>query len=98
MNRATLGLLILFQIAWTWTLSLYIRLGWVSPLIYLPQMLRDIEYLGAWAFILDFIVFTAICVISITFQALFLPPFTSLSNPTFGEIAMLWKMRRRMNL
>ena len=27
MNRATLGLLILFQIAWTWTLSLYIRLG-----------------------------------------------------------------------
>tara|TARA_B110000444_G_scaffold247769_1_gene270815 strand:- start:464 stop:736 length:273 start_codon:yes stop_codon:yes gene_type:complete len=60
MNRATLGLLILFQIAWTWTLSLYIRLGWVSPLIYLPQMLRDIEYLGAWAFILDFIVFTAL--------------------------------------
>ena len=60
MSRATLGLLILFQIAWTWTLSLYIRLGWASPLIYLPKMMRDIEYLGAWAFILDFIVFISL--------------------------------------
>ena len=60
MNRATLGLLILFQLAWTWTLSLYIRLGSVSPLIYLPQMIEDIENLGAWAFLLDFIVFLAL--------------------------------------
>ena len=60
MNRATLGLLILFQLAWTWTLSLYIRLGWVSPLIYLPQMIEDIENLGAWAFLIDFIVFLAL--------------------------------------
>tara|TARA_B100001778_G_scaffold80298_4_gene64977 strand:+ start:6005 stop:6277 length:273 start_codon:yes stop_codon:yes gene_type:complete len=60
MNRATLGLLILFQLAWTWTLSLYIRLGSVSPLIYLPQMIEDIENLGAWAFLIDFIVFLAL--------------------------------------
>ena len=60
MNKAMFGLLVLFQIAWTWTLSLYIRLGWVSPLIYLPQMIEDIEKLGAWAFILDLIVFVAL--------------------------------------
>ena len=47
MNKATVGLLIIFQIAWTWTLSLYIRLGWVSPVVYLPQMLHDLENLGA---------------------------------------------------
>ena len=58
-SRYALAILILFQIAWTWTLSLYIRLGAVSPVIYLPQMLEDIEKLGAWAFILDFIVFVA---------------------------------------
>ena len=60
MNKAMFGLLVLFQIAWTWTLSLYIRLGWVSPLIYLPQMIEDIENLGAWAFLIDFIVFLAL--------------------------------------
>tara|TARA_B100000427_G_C15249469_1_gene481497 strand:- start:391 stop:663 length:273 start_codon:yes stop_codon:yes gene_type:complete len=60
MNKAMFGLLVLFQIAWTWTLSLYIRLGWVSPLVYLPQMIEDIENLGAWAFLLDFIVFLAL--------------------------------------
>ena len=60
MNKAMFGLLVLFQIAWTWTLSLYIRLGWVSPLVYLPQMIEDIENLGAWAFLIDFIVFLAL--------------------------------------
>ena len=60
MNKATLGFLILFQIAWTWTLSLYIRLGAVSPMAYIPQMLSDIQYLGAWAFLLDLIVFVAL--------------------------------------
>jgi hypothetical protein len=60
MNRATVGLLIIFQFAWTWTLSLYIRLGWVSPVVYLPQMLRDLENLGAWAFLLDVIFFVAL--------------------------------------
>jgi hypothetical protein len=60
MNKATVGLLIIFQISWTWTLSLYIRLGWVSPLIFLPQMLSDIEYLGAWAFLLDLVIFVAL--------------------------------------
>ena len=60
MNKATLWLLILFQIAWTWTLSLYIRLGAVSPMAYIPQMLSDIQYLGAWAFLLDLIVFIAL--------------------------------------
>lgn len=60
MKKATVGFLILFQLAWTWTLSLYIRLGAVSPLIFLPQMLKDIENLGAWAFLIDFIVFLAL--------------------------------------
>mgnify|MGYP003127054068 FL=1 len=60
MKKATVGFLILFQLAWTWTLSLYIRLGAVSPLIFLPQMLEDIENLGAWAFLIDFIVFLAL--------------------------------------
>jgi len=60
MKRATFGLLVLFQIAWTWTLSLYIRFGASSPQLYLPQMMKDIEYLGAWAFLLDFIVFLAL--------------------------------------
>ena len=59
-SRYALAILILFQIAWTWTLSLYIRLGAVSPVIYLPQMLKDIEKLGAWAFLLDLIVFIAL--------------------------------------
>ena len=36
-SRPLVGLLILFQIAWTWSLSLYIRLGAVSPVIYLPK-------------------------------------------------------------
>ena len=60
MNKAILGILILFQISWTWTLSLYIRLGAVHPIYFLPQMQRDIEYLGYWAFLLDFIVFIAL--------------------------------------
>ena len=60
MKKATVGFLILFQLAWTWTLRLYIRLGAVSPLIFLPQMLEDIENLGAWAFLIDFIVFLAL--------------------------------------
>ena len=59
-SRYALALLILFQLAWTWSLSLYIRLGAVSPVIYLPQMIKDIENLGAWAFLLDFIVFLAL--------------------------------------
>lgn len=59
-SRYALAILILFQIAWTWTLSLYIRLGAVSPVVYLPQMLNDIEKIGAWAFLLDLIVFIAI--------------------------------------
>ena len=59
-SRYALAILILFQIAWTWTLSLYIRLGAVSPVVYLPQMLKDIEKLGAWAFLLDLIVFVAL--------------------------------------
>ena len=60
MNKATLGILILFQIAWTWTLSLYIRVGIEHPLLLLPQMQKDIEYLGPWAFLLDVVVFTAL--------------------------------------
>ena len=59
-SRYALALLILFQLAWTWSLSLYIRLGAVSPVVYLPQMLKDIEKLGAWAFLLDLIVFIAL--------------------------------------
>ena len=59
-SRPLVGFLILFQIAWTWSLSLYIRLGAVSPIIYLPQMIEDIEKLGAWAFLLDLIVFVAL--------------------------------------
>jgi len=59
-SRYALALLILFQVAWTWSLSLYIRLGAVSPVVYLPQMLKDIEKLGAWAFLLDLIVFIAL--------------------------------------
>jgi len=59
-SRPLVGFLILFQIAWTWSLSLYIRLGAVSPVIYLPQMIKDIENLGAWAFLLDLIVFIAL--------------------------------------
>jgi|TARA_R110002020_G_scaffold210696_2_gene416905 hypothetical protein len=59
-SRYALAILILVQIAWTWTLSLYIRLGAVSPVVYLPQMLKDIEKLGAWAFLLDLIVFIAL--------------------------------------
>ncbi len=59
-SRYALALLILFQVAWTWSLRLYIRLGAVSPVVYLPQMLKDIEKLGAWAFLLDLIVFIAL--------------------------------------
>ncbi len=59
-SRPLVGFLILFQIAWTWSLSLYIRLGAVSPVIYLPQMIEDIENLVAWAFLIDFIVFLAL--------------------------------------
>ena len=59
-SRYALALLILFQVAWTWSLSLYIRLGAVSPVVYLPQMLRDLENLGAWAFLLDAIFFIAL--------------------------------------
>ena len=59
-SRPLVGFLILFQIAWTWSLSLYIRLGAVSPVVYLPQMIKDIEKLGAWAFLLDLIVFIAL--------------------------------------
>jgi|TARA_R110001592_G_scaffold219921_1_gene474438 hypothetical protein len=60
MKRAILGVLILFQLAWTWTLSLYIRFGAAHPLIYIPQMQKDIEYLGAWLYIVDIIVFFAL--------------------------------------
>tara|TARA_R110001606_G_scaffold383689_1_gene546079 strand:- start:2998 stop:3270 length:273 start_codon:yes stop_codon:yes gene_type:complete len=60
MNKATIGLLIIFQFAWTWTLSLYIRLGWSSPTVYLPQMLSDLENLGAWAFLIDAIFLLAL--------------------------------------
>jgi len=60
MKKAILGILILFQISWTWTLSLYIRLGAVHPIHYLPQMQKDIEYLGYWAVLLDLTVFIAL--------------------------------------
>ena len=60
MKKVILSILILFQISWTWTFSLYIRLGAVHPVYYIPQMQKDIAHLGYWAFILDLIIFLAL--------------------------------------
>ena len=60
MKKVILSILILFKISWTWTLSLYIRLGAVHPVYYIPQMQKDIAHLGYWAFILDLIIFLAL--------------------------------------
>lgn len=60
MKKWAISFLVLIQIAWTWTLTLYIRLGAVHPFIYIPQMQEDIEYLGYWALLLDVVVFTAL--------------------------------------
>ena len=60
MRKTTLGLCILTLIAWTWVLWLYIRYGLVHPLELTPLGLKDLEWLGPFALILDVIVLFAV--------------------------------------
>ena len=60
MRNSTLGLCILSLIAWTWVLWLYIRYGLVHPLELTPLIMKDLEWLGPFAIILDVIVLTAL--------------------------------------
>ena len=60
MRKTTLGLCILTLIAWTWVLWLYIRYGLVHPLELTPLIMKDLEWLGPFAIILDVIVLFAV--------------------------------------
>ncbi len=60
MRKSTLGLCILSLIAWTWVLWLYIRYGLVHPLELTPLILKDLEWLGPFAILLDVIVLFAL--------------------------------------
>tara|TARA_B100001996_G_scaffold372940_1_gene349886 strand:+ start:407 stop:679 length:273 start_codon:yes stop_codon:yes gene_type:complete len=60
MKNTTLGLCILSLIAWTWVLWLYIRYGLVHPLELTPLIMKDLEWLGPFAIILDVIVIFAL--------------------------------------
>ena len=60
MRKTTLGLCILSLIAWSWVLWLYIRYGLVHPLELMPLVLKDLEWLGPFALILDVIVLFAV--------------------------------------
>ncbi len=60
MKNTTLGLCILTLIAWTWVLWLYIRYGLVHPLELTPLIMKDLEWLGPFAVILDVIILFAV--------------------------------------
>jgi len=59
MRNSTLGLCILTLIAWTWVLWLYIRYGLVHPLELTPLIMKDLEWLGPFAILLDVIILFA---------------------------------------
>ena len=60
MKKTTLGFYILSLIAWTWVLWLYIRYGLVHPIEITPLVLKDLEWLGPFALILDLIILFAL--------------------------------------
>lgn len=50
---------ILFLTAWTWWLSIWMRHGVAHPVLVLETMLRDLEYIGPYAFIFDVLFLSA---------------------------------------
>ena len=63
MKKSSLGFYILILISWTWALRLWIRYGLVHPLELTPLVLKDLEWLGPFAIILDVIVLTALILV-----------------------------------
>jgi|TARA_R110000824_G_scaffold143003_5_gene310409 hypothetical protein len=59
--KAFIGLIVFsFTTAFIWTATLIYRYGILPPNGLIIQMREDLEIMGIWAFLLDFIIFTFI--------------------------------------